>query len=370
METGEMRVSMIAFTNIEYTIELSEALNDFVDLMLMMPEKQVERFRSVIASKVKLCPFKQSRMRYPTNLLHVWRMVEKIRAFDPDVVHIQRGDPWFNFSLPLLRRYGLVTTIHDVELHTGDKESTRIPEFTHKLAIHFADQIIVHGEELSAQMIKKTNKLTGDVNVLSRGINSIYTRYIEDNVETEPSLILFFGRIWEYKGLRYLIEAEPIVTKEIPDVKIIIAGRGENVNSYRKMMINEEKFIVYNHHISNKMVAELFQKASVVVLPYTDASQSGVVPLAYAFRKPVVVTNVGSLSEVVDDGITGHIVPPRDPRRLAEAIIDMLKDEEKRIRMGENGYRKATEQLSWNKIAEKTLYVYKKALLKRHLKDV
>jgi glycosyltransferase involved in cell wall biosynthesis len=115
------------------------------------------------------------------------------------------------------------------------------------------------------------------------------------------------------------------------------------------------------------MVADLFQRASVVVLPYTDASQSGVVPLAYAFGKPVVVTDVGSLPEVVDDAETGYIVPPKDPTRLGDAIIDLLKNKEKRKTMGEKAYRKGEEELSWGRIALRTVEVYKKAISLRNI---
>jgi len=110
------------------------------------------------------------------------------------------------------------------------------------------------------------------------------------------------------------------------------------------------------------MVSELFQKASVVVLPYIDGSQTGIIPIAYAFKKPVIVTNVGSIPEVVDDGKTGYIVPPRNEKKLAEAIIDILRDEHKRKQMGENAYKKMKEELSWDKIAEKTIRVYEEII--------
>lgn len=354
---------MIAFSNIEYTIELAEALSKLIDIVLMIPDKQAQRFRDVINSQVKLQPFAQPRLREVKNLLFVYKMTEKIHELNPDIIHIQTGHPWFNFVLPFLKRYCIVTTIHDVILHTGDRESRIIPQFTHKLPIKYADQIIVHGAALKKEMIKEYSKMPEEVNILHRGVNSIYRRYIKKATEEDDYTILFFGRIWEYKGLRYLIQAEPLITKEIPDVKIIIAGRGEDViKKYQDIMINKEKYVIYNRHISNTMVAELFQKASIVVLPYTDASQSGIVPLAYAFKKPVVVTNVGSLPEVVTHGETGYIVPPKNPNKLAEAIIDLLKDKEKRKRMGENAYRMTNGELSWESIAPKTVEVYKKAL--------
>ncbi len=353
---------MLAFSNIEYTLELSEALSRKVELMLMIPEKQAQRFGNVIHPEVKLKPFKRSRMRYPVNLLQMWRIVKEIERFSPDVIHIQRGDPWFNIFLPYLRKYPLVTTIHDVELHIGDEESKKISVFTHKLAIRLADQIIVHGQKLKEQMLERVAKPPEDINVIYRGINSIYTRYIKDEIEEDEGNILFFGRIWEYKGLQYLIEAEPLITEAVPNAKIVIAGRGEDMSRYLKMMVNKDRFVVYNDYISNETVARLFQEASIVALPYIEASQSGVLPLAYAFRKPVVVTEVGSLPEVVDHGETGYVVPPRDSVKLAEAIIDLLRDREKRMAMGEKAFEKAIGDLSWDSIAENTVNIYRKAL--------
>ena len=82
----------------------------------------------------------------------------------------------------------------------------------------------------------------------------------------------------------------------------------------------------------------------------------------YAFKKPVVTTDVGSLPENVDDGITGHIVPPKDSEKLAEAIIDLLLNAKKRMDMGMNAYKKTQEELAWKNIATKTIEIYKKAL--------
>jgi len=332
----------------------------------MLPQNRVGHFIEVLEHNVNLKPYCQPRFRYPTNLLALYTTIKKINSFNPDIVHLQGEHPWFNLILPFLkRRYPLVITVHDVVLHVGDSRSRKIPSFIHKLSVIYADQIIVHGEKLKKDMIERSNKSVSNVHVVPRGVNSIYRRFIKSKVKEEDHLILFFGRIWEYKGLRYLIEAEPLITEKVPTAKIVIAGKGENFRKYAKMMVHKEKFIIYNQFIPTGMVAELFQRASIVVLPYIEASQSGVVPLAYAFKKPVVVTDVGSIPEVVENGRTGYIVPPEDPKKLAEAIIDLLEDKEKRKKMGENGYKKTEEELSWDSIAVKTIEVYKKALSDR-----
>lgn len=361
-----MRIVLYAFDHIEYTIQLAEALSRLEEVMLMLPQHRAKWFIEVLENNVNIEPYSQPRLRYPTNLLVLYRIIKKINSFNPDIVHFQGEHPWFNLTLPFLRRrYPLVTTVHDVVLHVGDTKSRKIPSLVYKLSTRYADEIIVHGEKLKKQMVEKSNKSVDDIHVIPRGVNSIYRRFIKSEVKEEDNLILFFGRIWEYKGLRYLIEAEPLITEKVPTAKIVIAGGGEDIRKYVKMMVHKEKFIVHNEHIPNEMVAELFQKASVVVVPYIEASQSGIVPLAYAFKKPVVATDVGSIPEVVEDGRTGYIVPPKNPQKLAEAIIDLLRDKEKRREMGENGYKKTEGELSWDNIAAKTIQVYKKALLDR-----
>jgi starch synthase len=356
-----MRIVMLAFSNFEYTIELTEALSKIEDVLFMMPERFINLYEK-IDPNVKLYPFYYPRMRYPTNLLMIYEIIKKINEFKPDIIHLQVGHPWFNMALPLLKHYCLVTTIHDVIRHIDDRDSQRIPAFTYKLPVKYANQLIVHGNKLKEAMIKEYKRSPDDIYVLPRGANSICSRYIEYPVQEEPHTIMFFGRIWGYKGIRYLIEAEPLISEKVPDVEIIIAGEGEDFQKYREMMGHKDKFVVHNKSIPYKMLSELYQKASIIVLPYTDGSQSAVIPQAYAFKKPVVITDVGSLPENVDHGVTGYIVPPKDSKKLAEAIIDLLTNAEKRKRMGENGYKKTQEELSWKNIAPRTVEVYKKAL--------
>ncbi|MFB0526287.1 MAG: glycosyltransferase family 4 protein [bacterium] len=365
-----MRIVLYAFDHIEYTIQLAEALSRLEEVMLMVPQYKsgwsIGWFREVLEGNINLKPYTQPRLRSPRNLVALHKILKGINSFNPDIVHLQGEHPWFNLALPLLRRrYPLVTTIHDVVLHVGDTKSRKIPSFVHKLSMRYADEIIVHGEKLKKEMMEKSNRANNNVHVIPRGVNSIYNRFLRSKAEEEDHLILFFGRIWEYKGLRYLIEAEPLITEKVPTAKIVIAGMGEDIRKYVEMMRHKEKFIIHNQIIPNEMVAELFQRASVVVLPYIEASQSGIVPLAYAFKKPVVATNVGSIPEVVDNGKTGYIVPPKDPEKLAEAIIDLLMNKEKRREMGEKAYKKTKNELSWDNIAVKTIEVYKKALLHR-----
>jgi glycosyltransferase involved in cell wall biosynthesis len=177
--------------------------------------------------------------------------------------------------------------------------------------------------------------------------------------------VLFFGRIRAYKGLAHLIEAADLVAEKVPDVKFLIAGSGDHLEEYAALTEHSERFIVRQGFVPMDAVGELFQRAAVVALPYIDASQSGVVPLAYVFGKPVVTTRVGSIPEVVDDGQTGYLIEPRDSAQLAEALIKLLTDPVLRHQMGQNALRKVHTELSWERIAEKTLQVYARAMERR-----
>lgn len=242
--------------------------------------------------------------------------------------------------------------------HPGDWESFLWTLSSQMLKKH-SSKLIVHGNELEGQLISE-GILENKIVVIPHGDYSFFTEYKKDGVK-EENAVLFFGRIVEYKGVEYLIKAEPLITKQFPNTKIIIAGRGD-FSKYENLTEHKRNFEIINEFIPDEQVAELFQKSKIVALPYIEASQSGIIPIAYAFKKPVVATNVGSIPEVVDDGKTGFIVPPRDEKALADAIIKLLKDENLRKEMGENAYKKMKEELSWDKIAEKTIEVYKKAI--------
>jgi len=177
--------------------------------------------------------------------------------------------------------------------------------------------------------------------------------------------VLFFGRVWEYKGLEYLIRAEPLISAKIPDATIVIAGQGEDFGRYRRLMVHPDRFVICNEYVTDERRSELFGQASLVVLPYIEASQSGVIPIAYSFKKPVVATTVGGLPDAVDHGRTGYLVPPRDERALADAIVRLLGDAPLRAQMGLNGKQKLDAECAPSVVARQTMAAYQRAVAGR-----
>ncbi|GAI31350.1 unnamed protein product, partial [marine sediment metagenome] len=200
------------------------------------------------------------------------------------------------------------------------------------------------------------------IEVIPHGEFSFFAQYSKGSVRgIKGNNILFFGRITRYKGIDYLIEAGKLVKERIPDATVTIAGAG-GFTRYKRMIGSDSSFTVLNRFIADEEVAELFQKASVVVLPYVDGSQSGVISIAYAFKKPVVATNVGNFSEMVENGKTGFVVPPKDSEALAAALVEVLSNGDLRRAMGENGHKFMEEAFTWDKIADRTLATYRQAL--------
>jgi len=356
-----MKLAFLSFDFGEYCIRLASALAQQAEVLLLLPHQQAAPHLSRLDPAVNFRPFNQPRLRQPLRqICTIFWILQQIKSFDPDVIHLQKGHLWFNLALPLLKPYPLVITIHDPKYHVGDRESQRTPKLIMDFGYRRADQLIVHGRQLKQVVLDELglpSEITHVVPMIALGDDKSHTQVLEDDHQ-----ILFFGRIWEYKGLEYLIRAEPMISAQVPDVRIVIAGRGEDFNRYRRLMVHPERFTVYNEYVSDTKREELFRRASVVALPYIDASQSAIIPIAYTFAKPVVATNVGGLPELVDHGQTGYLIPPRDEQALADAIVRLLRDKKLRHQMGTNGKRKIDTECSPDVVARKTLEVYQQAV--------
>jgi glycosyltransferase involved in cell wall biosynthesis len=143
-------------------------------------------------------------------------------------------------------------------------------------------------------------------------------------------VVLFFGYVRKYKGLMNLIEAFPVIKRRDPNAHLLVVGEFyDDPQPYRdaiqKMGLQSDVTIVAEY-VANEDVHLYFNAANVNVLPYNEATQSGILSIAYGFAKPVIVTDVGGLSELVEEGVTGYIVPPHDTNALADAVVRYFRD--------------------------------------------
>lgn len=141
----------------------------------------------------------------------------------------------------------------------------------------------------------------------------------------EDKVLLFFGYIRHYKGLDILIQAMPRLIQHNPSFKLLVVGEFyQNAEQYYQQVkqLRLESFVKFvSRYVANEEVGNYYSVADLVVLPYRSATQSGILNIAYGFTKPVLVTNVGGLSEFVENEKTGLVVSPESPEAIFDGVI-------------------------------------------------
>jgi len=145
MSRNRLRVAFISYNFGEYCVRLVNALAERTDVLLIIPDRILESHAATLDRRVRLIQFRNPRLRHAfQQLRNIRRLIRQIHEFHPDVVHYQGAHLWFNLAVPLLRRYPLVFTVHDVRPHPGDHLSQKTPQWIENLARRQADELIVH----------------------------------------------------------------------------------------------------------------------------------------------------------------------------------------------------------------------------------
>jgi glycosyltransferase involved in cell wall biosynthesis len=256
------------------------------------------------------------RVRDPARIPDVVRLRRRCRRWAPDVVHIQDSLP-HDMRLAVAagfprRRYAI--TVHDPAPHPGDAMPSARVRFLRRSLRRHARLLFVHSARI-AEELAATGDAHGAVEVVPHGIGEV-----RPAPPPEGRSLIFFGRISRYKGLDVLLDAMPAVWAAQPDVTLTIAGEGELP---KHDTLGDPRVALRAEHVPEEDVPELFAAASCAVLPYRQASQSGAGSEAKRFGRAVVATQIGGLPELVTPG-TGLLVPPEDPKALAEAIVEVV----------------------------------------------
>jgi len=289
----------------------------------------------------------------------------------PSVVHITSSSIGLPFFIKQLQRGGakVVYTVHDPDPHEEARSvwsrlMMRIENLANERALRLCDRIHVH----SALHEKRLNERYD--NVFSRKIYvsqhgcGITDAIIQGNrvpqelrdfpCGSDALVLLFFGRIEPYKGLDVLFDA--LASGGFSRrVVMIVAGHG---NIPQPSSPLNAELISINRFVDDSEIQFLFNLADVVVLPYVSATQTGVIPLAYAFARPVIATKVGALPELVDDGATGFLVQGSDPEALRRSIECFAGDNDLARRMGEKALSYLDNRFGWSEITARHLKQY------------
>lgn len=312
-----------------------------------------------------------------------YRLMAKdvVRRFSPRIVHITSPSVglWPFVKELVSSGVEVIYTVHDPLPHEesqtlwgrlfswGQRKFTSPKVFSHCAAIHIHSKI--HADQL-AELYGAD--LKNKMYVAQHGAGLPNNIMLGTEVPAEMGLLardyptmLFFGRIEVYKGLGVLFDAIKIIESKRVGFNLIIAGSGILPSTLGDLMF--VNLVIANRYIKDEEVRALFECSDVVVLPYTSATQSGVIPIACAFGKPVIASRVGACHELVIDRITGLLVSPGDPSELAGAIVEMLAGELNVKEMGAAARELSHGLLAWSAVADVHIEQYRGVLAKKKL---
>ncbi len=296
-----------------------------------------------------------------SNLLLQYKLYRFIDELNPDVIHFNNQIYFTHFYLFAWSSRVLIS-IHDPFPHSGEEADTR--RLSSRVYQYLNNRFIKHHLLYNDLMVSAyaEDRGIGEDRILTSSLGPYdYLRAVGQEAAPAKCDFLIFGRIQKYKGIDLLLEAFVLVLQDFPDATLTIAGSGAfwfDVTDYR---IPEKNLTIINRFIPGGELAGLLEGTKVVVCPYRDATQSGVVMSAYAFHRPVIVTNVGALSQVVEDGKTGFIVEPNNPEALADAMKRVLRPDQPlkdAAHTIDQVFHKGGK--SWDAITQRILVTYKK----------
>lgn len=254
-----------------------------------------------------------------------YQIHQYLKEINPDVIIIDNSMLTY-FVSTLTFRKKMLLLVHDPFLHSG--EDFFIDRYLRKIHFSLIQQKMLLNENQKNEFISYYNYNPKDIHTSFLSVYD-FLNYFKTNesVDSGNFNILFFGRISPYKGIKFLLDAFVgiLSTKKYTDITLTIAGSGDfdfDIEPYKKY----PEIKIINEFIIPENLANLIFKSSVVVCPYIDATQSGVVMSAYAFKKPVIATNVGGLPEMVKDQLTGIIIEPENSEAITNAILELYNN--------------------------------------------
>ena len=366
-----MRIALLALGFAEYASRLAVALAAEHEVLLLLRatnagNELTEDLRSLVEKSVSVRYLEPRRRRDPRVLATSFSINPMVRHFSPDVLHVQEEHPvlvgWTVVSLR--KTVPIVFTVHDPVSHSGGppKDGLRW-----KILMWFrrrASRLIVHGPRMLTEIEALDPRLAGRVDVVPHGV--LGQTGVDDELSArDPATFLFFGRIEPYKGLSSFLDAGDLLQSRGHAFRLIVAGTGTDLPRHRERIAASGWVDLIDRYVSATEVADLFRRSTAVVLPYTDATQSGVAAIAFANSRPVIASAVGDLPDLVIPGRTGLLVPPCDGRALADAMEKVLVDRGLRDSLAAGAGQHAREKLSWPRIAELTEVTYRRAIESR-----
>lgn len=297
------------------------------------------------------------RVLTPLNPLTWWRAFEMIRKDAPDLLVLQWWTPFWSpmllFLTRMVRRY-TKTRILFLCHHIIAPDGGVFDWYLLRRILWRGDAFIVMSEEDFALLRRALpwGRIKGvthpPYDVFSRTPLPREEARARLGLEPEEPVLLFFGFVRRYKGLRHLIKALASVRQKLPAKLLVVGEFWEDERPYRDLVRQlglEEAVTFYSGYVPNEEMPVYFSACDVVMLPYLEATQSGIAQLAIGFERPMIATSVGGMAETIEHNQTGLLVPPADSEALSEAVLRYF--EENLAEPFAENIRAGKEQGSW-----------------------
>lgn len=284
-----------------------------------------------LSNEVKKIP--SERIVNSLNPFNWIKVAAKINSEKPDLIIFDWWHPYFSFCHFFITSFlnkKLKKRLLFITENFISHEGHFVDRFLTKLGLFHSQYFIALSKKVEDELKNNSNKkkifrselpvydhLTGNLQEIKR----VKEKF---SIKSGDKVLLFFGYVRKYKGLDILIESLSLLKSDFAQIKLIVAGEFYDDRKYYDELIRKfnlfDKVSIYDQYIPNELVKEFFLVSDVVVLPYRSATQSGILNLAYGFRKPVIVSKVGGLSEFVINEQTGIIVDNPEPNQIASAV--------------------------------------------------
>ena len=282
------------------------------------------------------------KLRY---LVHARRVGRLVRSLAPDIVHALH-----------LTSYGFLAAragVHPCVISVWGTDVLEAPRLTpfHLLITRYAlaraDRVTATGMRLAEVTLRYMPPDT-DVDVIPYGVD--LDRFRPQEREPHDELAVgSVGRLSPEKGLKYLLRAMPEVTRHQAGVRLLLAGDGPERRSLERLAarLGLADRVEFTGEVPHEQVPRMLARMDVFAMPSTWEGFGVAALEAAAIELPVVASNIHGIPDVVDDGVTGILVPPKDVAALSQAIVRLLRDADERRRMGRAGRSMVAARYSW-----------------------
>lgn len=354
----------------KYVLDLSKELvkqgNEVKVICANEPDSKIKNFKGIKIERLNYCG-------KITNTNLTWSLFNKLKNEEFDVIHTHIPTPWsadISRMISKKKDKPLILTYHNDLIKKGFANiiASLYSSTFLKILLNQADKIIITQPEYinySKYLKKYKNKIV----VIPNAID--ISKFKNISTKKENNSIFFLSvldKFHRYKGLDYLLNALVEIKKNIPSIKLYVAGRGELLAEYKELTkrLDLESNVIFLGYVSDEELIKYYNKSNAFVLPSIDHNEGfGIVLLeSLACKTPVITTDIVGISKEIKKDNCGLVVKSKNSNALVEAIIKILKNSKLAKQMGENGRKLVEQRYNWKNVAKEVEKVYRSVLRK------